>query len=277
MPASSQPVEPSAGFTRFHTSVKASACGARRLAHRAGEAHARPVPVALGDELEQVRLEPHHVGLLLRAQILLQLVVELVGGELADVLESTVVVRRLQLEEVHFRGAQEAGSIEAGGNRRSAGRGHRRGADRNVHRLAHAGVLHRSHDFLALAPARERAHCHDRQDGEAGDEQDAHQAVAAEEIAEHAAEREPAEDRHPAADRSQPVRPRLRALLRRRGLLCGLRRRLRGRCGHVALRADVAAAAETARLRVGGDERTAQRQNSSQKKPLAHIEIPPNR
>src|SRR5262245_44217925 len=61
---------------------------ARFLAYRTGEAHARPVKIAFGDDLEQGRVQRHEVGLLsVRALLRLSLlegVEHLLRGHLAQ-------------------------------------------------------------------------------------------------------------------------------------------------------------------------------------------------
>src|SRR5687767_1320342 len=90
---------------------------AGRLAHRPGETHARPVAGALRGDFEQVGVERHDVGALGRAGALgyvpAQLLEQLGGGELADLVELRAVVRELQLDEVELRRAQEAGGVKA--------------------------------------------------------------------------------------------------------------------------------------------------------------------
>src|SRR5688572_11635582 len=63
-------------------------CRAGRFAHRPGEAHARPVLRALGDDLEQLGVQPFNLSMLAATGVLAQLLEELFGGELTDLVQS---------------------------------------------------------------------------------------------------------------------------------------------------------------------------------------------
>src|SRR5258706_7024667 len=250
-----------------------------RLADRAGEAHARPMLVALGRDLEQVGVEREHVGMLARAaaseHVALELLEELGAGEFTQLLQLALVVGDLQLHVIELGGAQEARDVEAVGNARPRAR-HGRGRALESRRLrrrrrgdrlvAKARVLHR----LRAARALVREHAHEREHAEREEhrEQDAdHQAahaVRAHQPAEHAAEREAAERRRPSCEPARGLRlcagrgcALLRALSRRR--LLSLLRRLGWRAwSYGALRADRPATAHAGRLRIDGDERGAE-------------------
>src|SRR5438067_610939 len=65
--------------------LEAHRFGAGRLAHPAAEAHARPVLVLLGGELEEIGVERDDIGVLARGlHVAAQLVVHLARGELAN-------------------------------------------------------------------------------------------------------------------------------------------------------------------------------------------------
>ena len=203
-----------------------------------------PSDARLGGELEQLGFETEDLGLAFLIQLALQLLVELVGGELADFLQPAGVICRLQPQEVVLGRAQEARRVEPG---RHPGSRARRGQlilYRDGHGFAHSGELDR---LRCLRPApHQSAHADHGGDREQREQKEAEKSAAAEEVAEDSAEGEPAEDRRPtAAGRSR--RRLLRALLCRRRLLRRLGGRLRGRGRHAALRTDGAAAAETAR------------------------------
>ena len=105
--------------------------------------------------------------------------------------------------------------------------------------------------------AHQRAHHHDRDESPGSAmQQDAHQAVAAEEVAEHAAEREAAEDRQPSGCRSAAAAAGWAPCCAGAACCCA---GLAGVCagGAVTLRCApiVAAAAEAPRFGIGRDER----------------------
>src|SRR5687767_3458399 len=76
---------------------------ARRFAYPAGKSHAHPMAAALGSDVRQLGLEPLDVGLLARSAALRHLArhlfEKLIGREIADRFEVTLIVRKLQLDE----------------------------------------------------------------------------------------------------------------------------------------------------------------------------------
>src|SRR5690242_8151604 len=76
---------------------------ARFFPDRAGEADARPVQVAFGDELEQGRFQAHHVGSLLARAfegVALERIEHVFRGDLAQPGKIAAVVRILDAQEI---------------------------------------------------------------------------------------------------------------------------------------------------------------------------------
>src|SRR5256886_15815429 len=204
---------------------------ARRLAHHAGEAHARPMLVVLGRHLEQVRIERDHIGLLrlgaARENVLTELVEHLARGELADPFQLPDIVGNLQLHEVKLRGAQETRSVEACGDCTTTSGNDacrlRRQRWRHGLRAKIGGVLHR---LRRRTPVRKSTQPEHHAYSKECQQEHSAESAAAKEVAKQAAEREAAQDRHPTAAR------RLSGLW-----LCGLRWRRDRRRRDISLRA----------------------------------------
>ena len=116
IPASIQPAPPASGFCRFQ--ISSNCCGAWPSSSRMRPENrmlAQCMPLSVTSSSRR-GVQRHHVGVLPRAAALvdvaLEVLVHLVGDELADAPDVAAIIRHLQREEALLRFAQEPVGVE---------------------------------------------------------------------------------------------------------------------------------------------------------------------